>query len=187
MTARRRHWEEAGIMRVVLAFSNEGTARKIRQMLDGTGLETDRAVCRTGAELLRRIESYDEPLVIMGYKLPDMVVDEVYENAGDDCRIISIVKPERLDDIANEDIFVIPLPVSRQKLLSSIGVFLGRVPEEKPKGGRSPEDAKLIDEAKLLLMERFHMTEQQAHRFIQKRSMDTGAKFVDTAKLILNM
>ncbi len=174
-------------MRVVLAFSNEGTALKIRQMLDGTGLETDRVVCRTGAELLRRIEDYDEPLVIMGYKLPDMVVDEVYENAGADCKIISIVKPERLDDINSEDIFVIPLPMSRQKLISSIGVFLGRVPAEKHKTGRSPEEAKVIDEAKLLLMERFHMTEQQAHRFIQKRSMDTGARFIDTARLILNM
>lgn len=174
-------------MRVILAFSQENTASKIRQMLEGSGLETDRHVCRTGAELLRRIEDNDAPLIIMGYKLPDMIADEVYENIGADCRMISIVKPERLDDIANEDIFVIPLPLNRQKLLSSIGVFLGDAAPPRHKSGRSPEDERIIGEAKLMLMERFHMTEQQAHRFIQKRSMDTGARFIDTARLILNM
>lgn len=176
-------------MRVVLAFSRDSTAAKIRQMLEGTGLETDSAVCRTGAELLRRIEDYESPIVIMGYKLPDMVVDEVFENAGTKCRIISIVRPEHLEDIEYEDIFVIPLPLNRQKLLSSIGVFLGNAAATKPrvKKERDSKEAKIIDEAKLLLMERFHMTEQQAHRFIQKRSMDTGARFVDTARLILNM
>ena len=30
------------------------------------------------------------------------------------------------------------------------------------------------------------MSEEQAHRFIQK-SMDTGAKFIDTARMILNI
>ena len=30
------------------------------------------------------------------------------------------------------------------------------------------------------------MTEEQAHRFLQKRSMDTGAKMVQTAQLVLD-
>ena len=42
----------------------------------------------------------------------------------------------------------------------------------------------LIDEAKSLLMERHGMTEEQAHRFLQKKSMDSGAKMVQTAKLV---
>ena len=29
------------------------------------------------------------------------------------------------------------------------------------------------------------MTEEQAHRFLQKKSMDSGAKMVQTAKLVL--
>ena len=35
-------------------------------------------------------------------------------------------------------------------------------------------------------MNRNCMTEEQAHRFIQKRSMDTGAKMVQTAMKILD-
>lgn len=173
--------------RIILAFSKDSTADKLRQMLEGTGYTVDNAACHTGAELLRRIDDYEEVLIIMGYKLPDMVVDEIFENIHQGCKIMSIVRAEHSDDIENDDIFVLPLPVSRQKLISSINVFLGNIPKTRGKTVRNPEEAKIIEEAKLLLMEQFHMTEQQAHRFIQKRSMDTGAKFIDTARLILNM
>ncbi len=172
-------------MRIVLAFSNDSAADKVRLMLEGAGWDIDNAVCRSGAELIRRLDDNDEAVVVMGYKLPDMVVDEIFESLPAGTRLVSIVKPERLPDIENEDIFVIPLPVSRQKLISSLDVFAGHVSETRGRSMRDPEEARLIEQAKLLLMERFHMSEQQAHRFIQKRSMDTGAKFVDTARLIL--
>jgi len=36
-----------------------------------------------------------------------------------------------------------------------------------------------------LLMERNHMTEQEAFRYIQKSSMDSGTNMVETAQMIL--
>lgn len=174
--------------RIVLAFSSDATALKIKSMLEGTGCRIDKVICHTAAELFRTISDYDSVLVIMGFKLPDMIADEVFENLDTDCKLISIVRADHADDIYNEDIFVLPLPLSRQKLVSAVSVYFGRFTEEKTvKKGRSPEEEKLIEEAKLFLMENYHMTEQQAHRFIQKRSMDVGAKFVDTARTILNM
>lgn len=44
---------------------------------------------------------------------------------------------------------------------------------------------RLIRRAKELLMEVNRMSEAEAHRFLQKRSMDTGAKLADTARLVL--
>ena len=40
--------------------------------------------------------------------------------------------------------------------------------------------------AKELLINRHNMTEEQAHRYIQKKSMDTGKRNVEVAKIILN-
>ena len=34
-------------------------------------------------------------------------------------------------------------------------------------------------------MDRHGMTEAQAHRFLQKKSMDSGAKLIQTAQLVL--
>ena len=58
--------------------------------------------------------------------------------------------------------------------------------ESAPVPKRSTEDKLLITRAKELLMSRNCMSEEQAHRFIQKRSMDTGAKMVQTAMKILD-
>ena len=51
---------------------------------------------------------------------------------------------------------------------------------------RPPEEQAVIDDAKRLLMNRNGMTEEQAHRFLQKKSMDSGAKLIQTAQLVLD-
>ena len=63
--------------RVVLAFSKDETANKIKMMLDGSGYDVY-TVCHSKAELLRTVADMDEVLIIMGYKLPDGTVDDVY-------------------------------------------------------------------------------------------------------------
>ncbi len=50
---------------------------------------------------------------------------------------------------------------------------------------RCPEEEALLSQAKGLLMDRRGMTEEQAHRFLQKRSMDGGVKLADTARQVL--
>lgn len=172
--------------RVVLAFSKDETAEKIRRMLDGSGYEVY-AVCRSKAELLRSVADIDDVLIIMGYKLPDGVVDDVFEDLREGQKILSIVKPERESEIYNDDIFVVTLPLNRQLLIKSIETFVGIIERQKHRVKRTPEEVKIINDAKAYLMEKHMMTEEKAHRFIQKRSMDTGSKFIDTARSILNI
>ena len=52
---------------------------------------------------------------------------------------------------------------------------------------RSEEDRLLISKAKALLMERNHMTESEAHRYIQKCSMDSGTNMVETAQMVISL
>lgn len=49
---------------------------------------------------------------------------------------------------------------------------------------RSEEEKKIIADAKRLLMERNHMTEEEAHRYMQKCSMDSGNSLVETARMV---
>ncbi len=174
------------VERVVLAFPKRETAEKIKNMLYGTGCEVE-AICRTRSELIRCISDMDEVLVIMGYKLPDAVADAVYEDMREGQKLMVIVKADKQGIIENPDILTVPLPVSRQRLISSIEVFLGVIEKRSKNTGRAPEEDKIVNKAKLYLMETYMMTEQQAHRFIQKRSMDTGSRFIDTARSILNI
>ncbi len=52
---------------------------------------------------------------------------------------------------------------------------------------RSGREQEEIREAKAVLMERNHMTEEEAHRYIQKCSMDSGTNLVETAQMVLRM
>ncbi len=52
---------------------------------------------------------------------------------------------------------------------------------------RSEEEMQVIQKAKRLLMERNNMTEAQAHRYIQKCSMDSGNDMVETAHMVLQV
>lgn len=171
--------------RIILAFSKEEISRKIIHMLDGTGCEVC-CVCRSGSELLRAAAELDASLVIMGFKIGGDLADDIAAELPPGMKLMAIVRPENSELISNNDIFVLPLPVNRQSLVSSIDIFLGSITRRR-KTRRGPDDEKIIDRAKLYLMEKYHMTEEQAHRFIQKRSMDTGARFADTARLILHI
>ena len=47
------------------------------------------------------------------------------------------------------------------------------------------DEKTIINRAKSVLISRNNFTEQQAHRFIQKKSMDYSKKMVETAMIIV--
>ena len=66
--------------------------------------------------------------------------------------------------------------------------MLGEVPQRRKKDRPAPrneEDQKKIDQAKEILMARNHMTEPEAHRYLQKCAMDSGTKIVETAEMVI--
>ena len=58
--------------------------------------------------------------------------------------------------------------------------------KQKPKV-RSWKEQNYISNAKLLLMERNHLSEEDAHRYIQKCSMDSGTNLVETSQMIISL
>ncbi len=170
---------------IILGFSSDSTAEKIREALMGTSYKIVNIVCHSGAELLRTANEYDRALIIMGFKLSDMTVNDICENLHSGCRILSVMRAEHTEDVLYDEIMPLPLPINRSRLIHAVNALLGYIPSSRGGASRSQEENALIDRAKLLLIERYNMGEEQAHRFIQKRSMDTGSKAVDIARAIL--
>ena len=73
-----------------------------------------------------------------------------------------------------------------QMMTMDIARELKRRKKTQPKR-RTAEEEKIINKAKALLMERNQMTEEEAHRYLQKTSMDNGTSFTETAQMILGM
>lgn len=174
------------MQQIILAFSKRETSEKIKRMLEDSEYEIF-SVCTSKDELMRCVARSENALVIMSYKLPDGTVNDVCDDLPNGFSVMAIVKAEQQGYINDENVFVLPLPVNKINLTSSIERICMPVRKTKKKNVRTQEETKIINKAKLLLMEEHMMSEEQAHRFIQKRSMDTGMKFVDTARLILNI
>ncbi len=52
---------------------------------------------------------------------------------------------------------------------------------------RSEEELKVINEAKRLLMKKNNLTEDEAHKYIQRVSMESGSGLVETAGKVLTL
>lgn len=172
--------------KIIVAFENDMTCRRISEMLESSG--TAMCICvHSCGEVRRMINKARINIVVCGYKLPDGSAEQLFEDIPQTCTVL-VVAPQSQLECLPEEIFRLPAPISRGSLIASIQMLfqMSRRLSQFIKPHRSDEDQKIVEEAKHLLMDRHGMTEEQAHRFIQKRSMDSGAKMVQTARLILD-
>lgn len=57
----------------------------------------------------------------------------------------------------------------------------------QPAKKEKPQEQKIIDDAKAILMERNNMSEPEAFRYIQKCSMDSGNTMVESAQMVISI
>ena len=172
---------------VIVAFENAANGARIREMLESEG-EFSVLVCRSAAEVKRSVHKQHRSLIVCGFKLADETCEELFHDLPEGCFMLMIGPQARLELSETEGIFKLQSPVRRGELLASVRMlvqFQRYIPREKGPARRGEEEQELIQRAKAVLMDRHGMTEEQAHRFLQKQSMDNGAKLTDTARLVL--
>ncbi len=170
---------------VIVAFENETSCKRIRDLLEGAGAASC-IVCRTAGQVRRAAGMC--PLVVCGYKFPDGTAEDLFEDLPPACAMLLVAKQSLLDLCRSEGMFRLAAPVAKGDLLASVRMLLqmgGRPEGYARRPSRSLEDAEVLAQAKAVLMDRHGMTEEQAHRFLQKKSMDSGSRLVQTALLVL--
>ena len=172
--------------RLIVAFESKTLQNKISQMLESGGLPI-RGCFQSGAEVIRTINQIDSGVVVCGYKLADMTAENLCHDLGGAATILVIAPNAQLEYCESEELFVLPTPISANLLCGSVQMLLQmeqhRRRQNAPK--RSDEDKAVIEKAKALLMERGGMTEAEAHRSLQKMSMDSGMRLTELAESII--
>jgi len=180
----REVWE---LVRTVVAFESEKDQESIAALLEKNGISV-KYKCRTGLETIRAVKQMGGGIVVAGYKFPDMTTEHVaYQLKDDDAAILMVAKGTHLDMVENEDIFRIPAPFRPAELIGAVNMLV-QLDQKRFKTSaekRTDSEKQLISRAKTLLMEHEHYTEDQAHRYLQRRSMETSLKMSEVAKLIL--
>ncbi|HAH18494.1 ANTAR domain-containing response regulator [Eubacterium uniforme] len=174
---------------IIVAFSKPEEGRTIKNLLVRNGY-TVAAVCTSGAQVINMADSLRNGVVVCGYKLADMICTEVWEHVHEDFEMVLLTNPGNMYEFDKMGIATLSMPLKVKDLVNTVEMSYSiserrwKKKKLRPKP-RSEEDKKIIEEAKSALIEINNMTENEAHRYIQKKSMNTGSSFAETAKLIL--
>lgn len=172
---------------VIIAIPNTDTAEKIGEVLRRRGFPPT-AMCTLGSEVLRQTGEGDYGVVISARRLKDMSYLDLYEYLPEYFNIL-LLSSDDTGFGTREGIMRLSSPFRPSDLVNTVDLMMStlerRVKKTRHRPMRSPEEQKVIDEAKHLLMDRNDMTEPEAFRYIQKTSMDTGRTMVESAQMVL--
>lgn len=151
------------------------------------------ALCASGNELIRLVMQHSPDLVLVGYKFKDMSLLDVYETLVDVTSFLAIVNEPYKSFIEEDtDIYCIGTKISNVLLTNAINLIfqskkrIKKLRDQVEKLEHTLEDRKLIEKAKGQLMKTSGLTENEAFRYMQKISMDSGKRMKDIASLILS-
>jgi len=174
---------------IVVVFPRMEDARGIKNILVRSGF-TVHAACTTGAQAISALEDLNDGIVISGYKLADMMYLELKECLPDGFTMLLLATRQHLAECEAVGLAILPMPLKVHELVDVVHTLFRqceryrRKRREEPRR-KSPEEMELIAQAKALLMEKKGMTEMQAHRYLQKCSMDSGRSIVESAQMVL--
>lgn len=176
---------------IIIAFSRPEDGRNIKGILMRNGFEAA-AVCTSGAQAIAAAESLHSGIVVSGYRFEDMLFDQLRQCLPAAFDMLLISSPSRFSGQSVNQVVCLPMPLKVHDLISTLEMMVQsqlrvrKKQREKPRQ-RSASEQDLIRQAKELLMERNNMSESQAHRYLQKCSMDSGTSLVETAEMVISL
>ncbi len=176
---------------IIVAFHKQEDAISIKNVLVRNGYEVS-AVCTSGAHVLAAIDDYNDGIIVCGYRITDMLYYQLRENLPNEFEMLVLASPAKFEGEQYDGVVNVAMPLKVYDLINTVEMLNNAIMRRKKKRKnqpktRSPEEQKKLDDAKEILMNRNGMTEEEAHRYIQKISMDSGTNMVETAEMILNL
>lgn len=176
---------------IIVVFPNKDNAANIRNLLVRGGMDVT-GVCTAGAQALHYADAVDEGIVVCGYKLKDMMYTELREYLPSNFELLLIASEDKWSDGLVEGVVGLSMPVKVYDLMNTMEMLLQSMERRRRKRKAIPRKRDLgqqeqIRKAKELLMARNNMSEGEAHKYLQKCSMDSGNNLVETAEMVLSI
>lgn len=183
------------MLSIIIAFPKLEDAKAIKSILVRNGFEVN-ATCTSGAQVISLANELDGGIVISGYRFTDMHYLQLNNYLPTGFEMLLVASPTKLEEVNNNSIVCLGMPIKLNDLLATLQMMTLQYQRrrkrmlEKQKDRsklRSAEEIATISKAKRLLMDRNNMSEEEAHRYIQKTSMDSGTNMVETAEMLLTL
>ena len=174
---------------IVIVLPKLEDAGSIKKILARSGHAVT-AICSTGAQAISKTDELNDGIVICSYKLPDMIFTELRENLPEGFEVFLLASRGVLEAHAGSGVMSLAMPLKVHELIDTVDMLVRNIERRRRRRKNAPKvkdekEQAVIKEAKELLMRRNHMTEEEAHRYLQKCSMDSGTNIVETAHMVL--
>ena len=152
----------------------------------------------SGAEARRRMVESDFELIVVNAPLPDEFGHElcIYAVEKTDAGVVFLVKAAAAEQlmapVSSQGVLLVSKPFSTALFLQAIHMAaasnhrLKRMRAENLRLQEKVAQVRLVSRAKCCLIEQEHMSEAEAHRYIEKQAMDTRRDRGEIAQEILD-
>lgn len=176
---------------IVIAFPKAEIASSVKKILAQSGYSIT-AVCTTGAQTLQSMNNLEDGILICGYRFSDMMYEELYEYLPIGFQMLLIASKSTVLEREVDNLVCLSMPLKVHELLQTVEMMDYSINRKRKKRKsmpkeRSEEDRLCLEKAKNVLMTRNGLSEDEAHRYIQKRSMENGTGLVETAQMIISL
>ena len=176
---------------IIVVLPKAEDARGVKNILVRSGFRVT-GVCTTGAQAISQADGLNDGIIICSFKLMDMVYSELHDCMPHGFEMLLMASNRFLSECERKGIVCLSMPLKVNDLISTVGMMCDEIQRRRRKAKlkprvRSAEEEADIKGAKELLMARNHMTEEEAHRYLQKCSMNSGTNIAETARMVLAM
>ena len=151
----------------------------------------------TGGEARRLLAELPVDIIIVDSPLPDEHGVSFGESfASTNAGVMLLVKPELLEEVTSrveeQGVLTLAKPtppdlfLAASRMLSALSFRLQRMESEKRTLQEKMADIRVINRAKLLLVEKLKMSESDAHRRLEKTAMDERKSKREVAEAIIS-
>lgn len=178
------------MINIIVAFPKMENAKSIKSILVKNGFRVS-AVCTTGAQALQHADMLGEGIVVCAGRLQDMMYTQLREYLPPYFQMLVLASANQREEGTRDNVVFLTMPLKVHELVSSLKMMSNRLVRRSRKNPRPPrrseEEKQTIQKAKEVLMARNSMTEEEAHRYMQKSSMDSAMGLAEAAQMILSL
>ncbi len=171
---------------VIVAFEQEKMGRRIRDLIESSGIGSGQ-LCHSGDQVRRILAHQQVFCVVCSVHLSDGPAEWLFEDLPPACSMVMVGAQHQLDSCNSSDIVKLATPMGREEAIATIRLTLqfGKRMEKFVRPSRPKNEKAEMDRAKQLIMARDGVSEDEAHRYLQKRSMDNGSRLLQTARQVI--
>lgn len=176
---------------VIVVLPKIEDAKGIKSVLVRNGFSVV-GVCTTGAQAISLTDGLNDGVVICSYKMLDMIYSELFDCLPQGFEMLLMASNNLISEAQGSGVMCLSMPLKVGDLVSTVSMMIEGIERRRRKARlkpkeHTPEEMATIAEAKEILMGRNHISEAEAHKYLQKCSMDSGTNIVDTALMVLTM